>query len=201
MAGVTAMPSAAAYCQNPGAATISYLSYAVFWHPRLKMNRMSPHPSPRQAFPGCRSGGDSGMTRNDPALLAFLEEQRADYTRSLPRRLEQVGCALAANPQGRGPGPSPADPGAPRAQPGGLRSHLRLGGVGAGGAGAGAGLEPHVGADQPLAPEARAELAGPSKNCSGAFTARPDTARTDCLCPPPLPSCPRSKSRWRPAWC
>jgi len=31
------------------------------------------------------------MTRTDPALTAFLEEQRADYTRSLPRRLEQVG--------------------------------------------------------------------------------------------------------------
>lgn len=30
------------------------------------------------------------MTRTDPALLAFLEEQRADYTRSLPLRLEQV---------------------------------------------------------------------------------------------------------------
>jgi|GEM_PF-625324 len=30
------------------------------------------------------------MTRTDPALIAFLEEQRADYTRSLPRRLEQV---------------------------------------------------------------------------------------------------------------
>lgn len=30
------------------------------------------------------------MTRSDPALLAFLEEQRAEYTRSLPRRLEQV---------------------------------------------------------------------------------------------------------------
>lgn len=30
------------------------------------------------------------MTCNDPALLAFLEEQRADYTRSLPLRLEQV---------------------------------------------------------------------------------------------------------------
>ncbi|WP_411885058.1 Hpt domain-containing protein [Polaromonas sp. YR568] len=30
------------------------------------------------------------MTRNDPALLAFLQEQRADYTRSLPLRLEQV---------------------------------------------------------------------------------------------------------------
>jgi len=30
------------------------------------------------------------MTRNDPALLAFLQEQRADYTRSLPLRLEQL---------------------------------------------------------------------------------------------------------------
>jgi HPt (histidine-containing phosphotransfer) domain-containing protein len=30
------------------------------------------------------------MTRTDPALLAFLEEQRADYTRSLPLRLEQI---------------------------------------------------------------------------------------------------------------
>jgi HPt (histidine-containing phosphotransfer) domain-containing protein len=30
------------------------------------------------------------MTQPNPALLAFLEEQRADYTRSLPRRLEQV---------------------------------------------------------------------------------------------------------------
>jgi HPt (histidine-containing phosphotransfer) domain-containing protein len=30
------------------------------------------------------------MIPNNPALQAFLEEQRADYTRSLPRRLEQV---------------------------------------------------------------------------------------------------------------
>jgi HPt (histidine-containing phosphotransfer) domain-containing protein len=30
------------------------------------------------------------MTANNPALQAFLEEQRADYTRSLPHRLEQV---------------------------------------------------------------------------------------------------------------
>jgi HPt (histidine-containing phosphotransfer) domain-containing protein len=30
------------------------------------------------------------MTRTDPALLAFLEEQRADYTRSLPLRLAQI---------------------------------------------------------------------------------------------------------------
>jgi len=32
------------------------------------------------------------MTRNDPALLAFLQEQRADYTRSLPLRLEQIAA-------------------------------------------------------------------------------------------------------------
>ncbi|WP_457281714.1 Hpt domain-containing protein [Polaromonas sp. P5_D5] len=32
------------------------------------------------------------MTQPNPALLAFLEEQRADYTRSLPRRLEQVAA-------------------------------------------------------------------------------------------------------------
>ena len=32
------------------------------------------------------------MTRTDPALLAFLEEQRADYTRSLPLRLEQIAA-------------------------------------------------------------------------------------------------------------
>lgn len=32
------------------------------------------------------------MTRNDPALLAFMEEQRADYTRSLPLRLEQIAA-------------------------------------------------------------------------------------------------------------
>ena len=30
------------------------------------------------------------MTQPNPALLAFLEEQRADYTRSLPHRLEQM---------------------------------------------------------------------------------------------------------------
>lgn len=30
------------------------------------------------------------MTQPNPALLAFLEEQRADYTRSLPGRLEQL---------------------------------------------------------------------------------------------------------------
>ena len=32
------------------------------------------------------------MTRNDPALLAFLKEQRADYTRSLPLRLAQIAA-------------------------------------------------------------------------------------------------------------
>lgn len=32
------------------------------------------------------------MTRNDPALFAFLEEQRADYTRSLPLRLAQIAA-------------------------------------------------------------------------------------------------------------
>ncbi|WP_411880741.1 Hpt domain-containing protein [Polaromonas sp. YR568] len=32
------------------------------------------------------------MTRNDPALLAFMEEQRADYTRSLPLRLAQIAA-------------------------------------------------------------------------------------------------------------
>lgn len=32
------------------------------------------------------------MTPTDPALLAFLEEQRADYTRSLPLRLAQIAA-------------------------------------------------------------------------------------------------------------
>jgi hypothetical protein len=35
-------------------------------------------------------------------------------------------------------------------------------------------IEPHVSAGQPLAPEVQAEVAGPLKNCSGAFTARPE---------------------------
>ncbi|MEO7887508.1 MAG: Hpt domain-containing protein [Polaromonas sp.] len=30
------------------------------------------------------------MTQTNPALLAFLEAQRADYTRALPNRLEQL---------------------------------------------------------------------------------------------------------------
>ncbi|OGA96686.1 MAG: hypothetical protein A3E79_03265 [Burkholderiales bacterium RIFCSPHIGHO2_12_FULL_61_11] len=30
------------------------------------------------------------MSTTDPAFLAFLEEQRADYHRSLPQRLEQI---------------------------------------------------------------------------------------------------------------
>lgn len=30
------------------------------------------------------------MSTTDPAFLAFLEEQRADYRRSLPQRLDQI---------------------------------------------------------------------------------------------------------------
>lgn len=35
------------------------------------------------------------MTITDPAFLAFLEEQRADYRRSLPQRLEQLASLWA----------------------------------------------------------------------------------------------------------
>jgi HPt (histidine-containing phosphotransfer) domain-containing protein len=99
------------------------------------------------------------MTRNDPALLAFLEEQRADYTRSLPRRLEQVALLWRQILQGESLCESlPA-----------FERHVHsLAGSAATFGWADLGLaaqavelaiEPHVSAGRPLAPQVQAEVA------------------------------------------
>lgn len=99
------------------------------------------------------------MTRNDPALLAFLEEQRAEYTRSLPHRLEQVASLWQQILKGE----SLAE-----ALPAFERHAHSLAGSAATFGWADLGLaaqavelaiEPHVGAGQPLAPEVQAEVA------------------------------------------
>jgi HPt (histidine-containing phosphotransfer) domain-containing protein len=98
------------------------------------------------------------MTRNDPALLAFLEEQRADYTRSLPRRLEQVGLLWQQILKGESLSES---------LPAFERHAHSLAGSAATFGWADLGLaaqavelaiEPHVSAGEPLTPEARAEV-------------------------------------------
>ena len=98
------------------------------------------------------------MKSTDPALLAFLEEQRADYTRSLPSRLEQV--ALLWQQILRGEDLAQALPTLER------HAHSLAGSAATFGwaeLGLAAqvlelALEPHVGKNQALAPEARAEL-------------------------------------------
>ncbi len=99
------------------------------------------------------------MTRNDPALLAFLEEQRAEYTRSLPRRLEQVASLWQQilNEEGLA-----------EALPAFERHAHSIAGSAATFGWADLGLaaqaleqaiEPHVGAGQPLQAEVQAEVA------------------------------------------
>lgn len=98
------------------------------------------------------------MTRKDPAILAFLEEQCAEYTRSLPRRLEQVALLWQQILN---------DERLADALPVFERHAHSLAGSAATFGWADLGLaaqaleraiEPHVGAGQPLAPEARAEV-------------------------------------------
>lgn len=98
------------------------------------------------------------MTRTDPALLAFLEEQRADYTRSLPRRLEQVG--LLWQQVVRGEDLAQALPTLERHAHSLAGSAATFGWAELGLAAQALelALEPHVGTDQALAPEALAEL-------------------------------------------
>ena len=98
------------------------------------------------------------MTRTDPALLAFLEEQRADYTRSLPRRLEQVG--LLWQQVVRGEDLAQALPTLERHAHSLAGSAATFGWAELGLAAQALelALEPHAGTDQPLAPEALAEL-------------------------------------------
>jgi HPt (histidine-containing phosphotransfer) domain-containing protein len=98
------------------------------------------------------------MTANNPALQAFLEEQRADYTRSLPRRLEQVASLWQQVLTGED---------AAQALPALERHAHSLAGSAATFGWAELGLaaqalelavHPHVGTDQALAPEAQAEV-------------------------------------------
>jgi HPt (histidine-containing phosphotransfer) domain-containing protein len=98
------------------------------------------------------------MKSTDPALLAFLEEQRADYTRSLPRRLEQVG--LLWQQILRGEDLAQALPTLERHAHSLAGSAATFGWAELGLAAQALelALEPHVGKDQALAPEVRAEL-------------------------------------------
>jgi HPt (histidine-containing phosphotransfer) domain-containing protein len=100
------------------------------------------------------------MTRNDPALLAFLEEQRAEYTRSLPRRLEQV--ALLWQQILKGEALSESLPAFERHVHSLAGSAATFGWAELGLAAQAVELaiEPHVSAGQPLAPEVQAEVAG-----------------------------------------
>jgi HPt (histidine-containing phosphotransfer) domain-containing protein len=99
------------------------------------------------------------MTSSNPALLAFLEEQRAEYTRSLPRRLEQVASLWQQVLNGEA---------LPEALPALERQAHSLAGSAATFGWADVGLaaqalelaiEPHVAAGQPLAPQTQAEVA------------------------------------------
>ena len=98
------------------------------------------------------------MKSTDPALLAFLEEQRADYTRSLPRRLEQV--ALLWQQILRGEDLAQALPTLERHAHSLAGSAATFGWAELGLAAQALelALEPHVGKDQALAPQARDEL-------------------------------------------
>jgi HPt (histidine-containing phosphotransfer) domain-containing protein len=98
------------------------------------------------------------MKSTDPALLAFLEEQRADYTRSLPRRLEQVG--LLWQQILRGEDLAQALPTLERHAHSLAGSAATFGWAELGLAAQALelALEPHVGKDQALAPEACAKL-------------------------------------------
>ena len=98
------------------------------------------------------------MTQPNPALLAFLEEQRADYTRSLPRRLEQVAALWQQVLNGDD---------LAQALPTLERQAHSLAGSAATFGWADLGLaaqalelaiEPHVGAGQPLSPQVQAEV-------------------------------------------
>lgn len=98
------------------------------------------------------------MTSDNPALLAFMEEQRVEYTRSLPRRLEQVaslwqqilnGEALAeALPAFERHAHSLA----------GSAATFGWGDLGLAAQALELAIEPHVSAGQPLTPEARLEV-------------------------------------------
>lgn len=98
------------------------------------------------------------MKSTDPALLAFLEEQRADYTRSLPRRLEQVG--LLWQQILRGEDLAQALPTLERHAHSLAGSAATFGWAELGLAAQALelALEPHVGNNQALAPEATAQL-------------------------------------------
>jgi HPt (histidine-containing phosphotransfer) domain-containing protein len=98
------------------------------------------------------------MKSTDPALLAFLEEQRADYTRSLPRRLEQVG--LLWQQILRGEDLAQALPTLERHAHSLAGSAATFGWAELGLAAQALelALEPYAGTDQALAPEALAEL-------------------------------------------
>jgi HPt (histidine-containing phosphotransfer) domain-containing protein len=98
------------------------------------------------------------MMHTNPALLAFLEEQRAEYSRSLPHRLEQVRSLWQQILKGEGL----AD-----ALPAFERHAHSLAGSAATFGWAELGLaaqalelaiEPHVSAGQPLTPQVRAEV-------------------------------------------
>ena len=98
------------------------------------------------------------MTRNDAALRAFLEAQRADYTRSLPRRLEQV--ALLWQQILNGDALSESLPAFERHAHSLAGSAATFGWADLGLAAQAVELaiEPHVSAAQPLTPEAQAEV-------------------------------------------
>ncbi len=108
----------------------------------------------------CADGATSleAMTQPNPALLAFLEEQRADYTRSLPRRREQLASLWQQVLNGEN---------LAEALPTLERHAHSLAGSAATFGWADLGLaaqtlelaiEPHVSAGQPLSPQAQAEI-------------------------------------------
>jgi HPt (histidine-containing phosphotransfer) domain-containing protein len=98
------------------------------------------------------------MTRNDPALLAFLEEQRADYTRSLPLRLEQVAALWQQVLKGEDAAKALTTLERHAHSIAGSAATFGWAELGLAAQALELAVHPHVGADQALPPEARAEV-------------------------------------------